>query len=151
MKNFKFQKWKFSIFSFQIFVTNFKIFFFQIFSIYYGEFFGFKIQKQKINSNFKKDFSNFPYDINEFFLSSRLLNLVKDCKNYLFALTKIVLYCIPPLGDMINHKRALWRSGYLSHPEISNFRMWIEKTIKQQFSHNLKFFPIFIFFTRNIV
>jgi hypothetical protein len=32
----------------------------------------------------------------------------------------------------------------LSHPEISNFRMWIEKIIKQQFSHNFKNFPTFI-------
>jgi hypothetical protein len=41
--------------------------------------------------------------------------------------------------------RFLLRGVGLSHPEISNFRMWIERIIKQQFSHNFKTFPTFIF------
>jgi hypothetical protein len=54
----------------------------------------FKIQKQKNSIQISKIFfskffiSNFPYDINEFFLSPRLPNLVKDYKNYLFTLIK---------------------------------------------------------------
>jgi hypothetical protein len=44
--------------------------------------------------------------------------------------------------------RFLLRGVGLSHPEISNFRMWIERIIKEQFSHNFKTFPIFIFLYR---
>jgi hypothetical protein len=36
----------------------------------------------------------------------------------------------------------------LSHPEISHFKMWIERIIKWQFSHNFKNFPTFIFLYR---
>jgi hypothetical protein len=36
----------------------------------------------------------------------------------------------------------------MSHPVISNFRMWIERIIKWQFSHNFKIFPTFIFLYR---
>jgi hypothetical protein len=39
----------------------------------------------------------------------------------------------------------------LSHPEISNVRMWIERTIKQCFFHDFKIVPTFIFFKGNIV
>jgi hypothetical protein len=117
-QNEKFQiyKMKISIFPFQIFVTyfnpNLKSIFFQFFHFLWPIFF--KNLKQKIfNSNYKNNFfskffiSNFPYDVNDFFLSPRLSNLVKDYKNYLLPLPKIVIYCIPPLGDMVHRKRAL--------------------------------------------
>jgi hypothetical protein len=45
----------------------------------------------------------------------------------------------------------LWSTTSLSHPKISNFWMWIERTTKQWFSHNFKIFPTFISFTGNIV
>jgi hypothetical protein len=102
MKNSKFKKRKKFNFSFQIFVTYFKMFkfqskfqnhFFSFFSIFYGHFFS-KFENKNFNSNFKNDFfpkffiSNFPYGLNNFFLSPRLPNLLKYCKNYLFILTK---------------------------------------------------------------
>jgi hypothetical protein len=39
----------------------------------------------------------------------------------------------------------------LSHPEISNFRMWIERIINNDFITILKFFQHLFFFTGNIV
>jgi hypothetical protein len=53
-----------------------------------------KFKTKIFNSNFKNKkksiffISNFPCDINNFFLSLKLPNLLKDCKNYLFTLTK---------------------------------------------------------------
>jgi hypothetical protein len=56
--------------------------------------FFFKIRKQKFQFKFQKWFFSkffiliFSCGINEFFLDPRLPNLLKDCKNYLFTLTK---------------------------------------------------------------
>jgi hypothetical protein len=119
MKNSKFKKIKNFSFSFQIFVTyfkisnfnpNFKIDFFNFFHFLWPIFSKFK--NKNFNSNFKNDFfQNFSFLIflmtwRKIFLSSRLPNLLKDCKNYLFTLKKIVLYSIPPLDDMVHRKRA---------------------------------------------
>jgi hypothetical protein len=47
-----------------------------------------KIKKQKLLVQISKTNSNFPCGINDFFLSPRLPNLSKGCKNYIFTLTK---------------------------------------------------------------
>jgi hypothetical protein len=124
--SFQFQKWKFSIFSFQISVlyiffislwwygqiySNFKIDFFSKFSIslwWYGQK-NFEVQKQKISIQVSKIFffiSNFPCGRNNFFLYPRLPNLLKDCNNHLFTLTKNCYYYISPPGAMIHRKRT---------------------------------------------
>jgi hypothetical protein len=36
----------------------------------------------------------------------------------------------------------------LSHHEISNFRLWIERTIKQPFSQNLKIFQHLFYYRK---
>jgi hypothetical protein len=40
--------------------------------------------------------------------------------------------------------------GIMYHPEIENFKMLLGRIIKQQFSHNFKIWPTFIFFTGNL-
>jgi hypothetical protein len=61
----------------------------------------------------------------------------------------VLVYLPPPCFFLSSNlgTRFRLRGVDLSHPEISNFRMWIVKTIKQWFSHNFKTFPTFIFFT----
>jgi hypothetical protein len=61
------------------------------------------------------------------------LNDLKGAANYAMS-------CIP-LPEEGEHQQ-------LSHPEISNFRMWIERIIKQQFSHNFKIFSNIYFLCR---
>jgi hypothetical protein len=110
---------------FSFFISNFRDIFqnfqisIQISKLIFPHFFHFlwpiiftKFKKNSIQISkmifFSKFFIlNFPYDINKFFLSPRLPNLLKDYKNYLFILTKIILYCIPPLGDTVHRKRSL--------------------------------------------
>jgi hypothetical protein len=86
--------------------------FFQISSIslwQYDHFFSkFKNKKFKFkNENVQFVFKFFLWHKRIFFLDPRLLNLLKDCKNYLFTLTKkIVIYCIPPPAGRVHRKRA---------------------------------------------
>jgi hypothetical protein len=91
--------------------SNFKIDFFSKFSIslwWYGQK-NFEVQKQKISIQVSKIFffiSNFPCGRNNFFLYPRLPNLLKDCNNHLFTLTKNCYYYISPPGAMIHRKRT---------------------------------------------
>jgi hypothetical protein len=79
--------------------------FFSIFSISLSWYL-FQISKAIFFSKFF--ISNFPYDINEFFLSPRLPNLLKDCKkNTYLTLQKTVIYCIPPPSGMVHRKKTL--------------------------------------------
>jgi hypothetical protein len=118
--HFKFQKWKipnlkieknqffhfefsWHISKFSNFNPNFKIVFFSFFHFLWPFFF--KNQKQKFQFKFQNWFfskifiSNFPYDINKFFLSPKLPNLLKECKNYIFTLTK---------NSLILHTTTWW-------------------------------------------
>jgi hypothetical protein len=111
--HFEFQKWKFSNFFisnfrgtsdmakfFQISIQISKLIFFQIFpfpssgmaklfSRFKNKNFQFKFQKQFFFQNFQFKFSLW---YKQFFLGPRLPNLLKDCKNYLFTLTKNSLH-----------------------------------------------------------
>jgi hypothetical protein len=116
--HFKFS-WHISVFfislvwpNFSNFNSNFKIDFFQFFPFPFGgmakSFSKFKKNQLKLqNWIFSNCFiSNFPCGINNFFLSPRLPNLLKDCQNYLLPLQKIIIYYIPPPSGMVHCKRA---------------------------------------------
>jgi hypothetical protein len=93
-QNFSFQISKMKMFDF--FILNFKIDFFKkipfpsgrmanFFSKFENTNFQFKFQKCFFS---KLSISNYPCGIKDFFLSLRLPNLFKNCKNYIFTLTK---------------------------------------------------------------
>jgi hypothetical protein len=51
-----------------------------------------------------------------------LPNLLKDYKITYLSLPKIVIYCIPPLGDMVHRKRALI-FFYMLHDQGNLFQL----------------------------
>jgi hypothetical protein len=76
------------------------------------------------NKNFQLKFqkqimSNFPCGLNDFFLGQRFLNLLKDCKNYLFTFKKIAIHCILSLSGMVHEPNKL------NMTSESNTRRWL--------------------------